>query len=180
MRAAITFLILLMMPLLGHGQIEHEGYVDFSIDPNKALGIIDNPRTEVDHRGIDWDLEIGLIIPKADLKWYVYYGKFDAMNWTNYGTGIDYYLERGDWYDVAVGLQVNFINHPFEVYDEDGGFAFNADYNANSLGFGARLAGVFWVFRNYGISGRFQYITRPDLEKTFGIIEGSVGMTFKF
>ena len=172
----MKLLFLFLLPVFMAAQ-DHEVYFDLSADANKFSGVIDNPRTEVDHRGLDWDLEVGLITDS--LKWYIYYGEFRAINWTNYGSGLDFYIEKGDWYDVVAGLQVNFISHPFEVYNEDGSFAFYADYNASSLGVGARLAGVFWVFRNVGLSGRLQYVTRPDLEETFGIIEGSIGLTYK-
>lgn len=153
-------------------------YTDFSVDPNKIFNVVDNPRTDVDHQGLDWDLEVGVATPYIGL--YMFYGAFSEMDYGNYGVGLDYYLTRGGWYDISVGGQINFVSKPYEVYDENGDFAFYANYRGESIGLGARAVGVFWVFRNLGVSGRFQYITRGDLKDTLGIIEGSVGLRYKF
>ena len=65
-------------------------YTGVAIDPNKAFGIIDNPRTEEDHRGLHFDIEVGLI--ENEFAFYVLFGKFKQANYQKLALGADYFF----------------------------------------------------------------------------------------
>lgn len=169
-------LILALWPSFITAQgFSHSIYADFSVDPNKLTGLIDNPRTEVDHRGLDFDIEAGVEASRFGA--YLFYGRFEAADYQNYGVGFDYYIIKGDRLDVASGVGISRIMRRIttgadwerEVWADVGGYA----------SYHARIISNLWIFKNLGLSARFQYQRRGDIE-TGGILEGAVGVKYKF
>lgn len=150
---------------------QSDAYVDLSMDPNKLFQVIDNPRTKTNHTGLDFDFEIGA--RSRELGLYIFYGRFENATYQNYGAGLDWYLAKGTRYDIAIGAAVSNVMR--KQY-----FGINNNKHWGTyLGWSTRLKGVLWVFPQFGISGRFQYQRRPDIN-VHGILEGSIGLTFKF
>lgn len=168
-------IILLVWPSLMMAQFDHEIYLDLSADPNKAFGVFDNPRTEVDHRGVDFDFELGIHVRKIGVYWF--YGRFEAAKYQNYGFGADYYILDRDRVDIAAGLAFSRIMRklPSGPYWGKETWADLSDY----FNYHARIQGVYWIWDNVGVSGRFQYHRRPDIE-VHGIFEGAIGVRWKF
>lgn len=159
-------LILLLFTISSQAQ-----YVDFSIDANKALGIFDNHRTEIDHRGIDFDLEIGAI--EGNWAGYAFYGNFSSAKYQNYGLGVDYYLLQNRNFHIVVGPQLTMILRKYPV-------GINGERKAwgTNMAYAGRLVAVLWLTDHWGISIRIQYQRRPDINT--GILEGSIGLRYNF
>ena len=101
-----------------------QSYVSFSVDVNKVFNIIDNSRTLTDWKGLDYDLEIGVIDNNVSV--YLFYGAFNNAYYSNYGAGVDLvlnpfkslYLSIGNYYSKTMrhgkykylGGGVSFIN----------------------------------------------------------------------
>ena len=139
-------------------------YGGFSVDPNQAIGIIDNPRTEVETLGFDWDLELGVRYHHFGV--YAFYGAFQEINYQNYGAGADYFF---NWFvfDTSIGF-----NH---------GVILRKDGNGNWGGVNASaLRGqiIYWL-GDIGFGGVAQLQQRPDLPKQFSIVEGSIRIVIK-
>lgn len=140
---------------------EHNPYISLTTDVNKATGLIDNPRTENDHRGLDWDLEVGL--NPDNLGIYIYYGEFAIADYKNYGLGAEYFPLNNQQYELSIGGSVGSI-----LRKDSGNWA-------NFITVNARSVFTLWIYKNIGISARAQYQVRPDIN-THGILEGSLGI----
>lgn len=158
--------ILLLVTATGNAQF----YVDLGIDPNKVFGIMDNPRTEEDHMGFDFDIEVGKLVDPLGV--FVFYGRFQAAEYQNFGAGLCYYLLRRRFYDIAVGSAASVILKKQASTQSREGRQWNS-----FLSWDARLTGVVWIFPEVGLSAKLQYQRRPDIEIA-GIIEGKVGIRF--
>ena len=139
-------------------------YTDFGVDPNKAFGIIDNPRTEDDHQGFHFDVEAGVIINRLGV--YLLYGSFQAADYQKVATGVDYYLLQSNRFSLAAGSAVSVIFRTREPEEQ----SFPA--------WNARTTAVLYIFPGIGLSGTFQYQRRPDIEVA-GILEGKIGVRVK-
>lgn len=159
----LTTTIALLLSLYITGQ-EHKVYVVPSFDPNKAFGVVDNPRTEIDNRGLDWDIELG--VSPRNLGLFLYYGEFAAMDYKNYGVGIEWFPVRQDMYEWSIGGSAGSILKKVN------------DSWANFVTGNLRTTFVYWAFEGVGISFRGQYQGRPDLKVT-GIFETSIGLKIK-
>jgi len=140
-------------------------YLDASFDGNKALGVVDNPRTKVDTRGLDWDLELGAVDDNIGV--YVFYGQYYKINYQNYGVGIDYHLlSRPSSLDLSGGIYYSNI--------------IREDSNGSKGNFIAwvspRLRATFWI-KNIGLNLTMKGQNRPELGKTVWELAG--GLTFK-
>lgn len=141
-----------------------QAYVDFSLDPNKVFGIIDNQRTATDHRGIDFDLEVGVI--NRRWAWFIYYGAFPEADYQNYGLGTDFRIvgTQAEW-RAGVSLGPVVMQRSSE----------------KNLVSGTWLAGnlrsliYLQLFPGIGITGRIQFQVRPDIPE-MGIFEGNLGV----
>ncbi len=80
-------------------------YTGIAIDPNKAFGIIDNPRTEQDHRGLHFDIETGFI--NNDFAVYLLYGRFEAANYQKLALEGDYFFLKDN--KIELGLEAVFL-----------------------------------------------------------------------
>ena len=142
-------------------------YTGVAIDPNKAFGIIDNPRTEQDHRGLHFDIEMGCI--ENNFAVYLLYGRFQAANYQKLALGADYFFLKEDRFEFGLGSSVSNI------------WKKQAEPSETSTYFGwlGRLTGIFRVYPRLGLVGHFQYQSRPDLEVT-GILEGKIGVRYYF
>ncbi len=142
-------------------------YTGVAIDPNKAFGVIDNPRTEQDHRGLHFDIEIGLI--ENDFAFYVLYGRFKEANYQKLALGADYFFLETNRIEVGIGSSVS------NIWKKQNELSETTTY----VGLLGRLTGIFWIYRKLGLVGHFQYQSRPDLEVT-GIVEGKIGLRYFF
>ena len=142
-------------------------YTGIAIDPNKAFGIVDNPRTEQDHRGLHFDIESGFI--KDDFALYLLYGRFEAANYQKLALGADYLFLKDRRIELGVGSSVSNI------------WKKQSDQQGTTTYFGwlGRLTGILWVYLQLGLVGHFQYQSRPDLKVT-GILEGKIGLRYLF
>lgn len=158
--------ILLLLPLFCGAQ-----YVDLSGDLNNGFGLVENPGNQLNYRGADIDLEAGAVMWNYSA--FLFYGRFDGGNYHNYGFGTDYYLAKGDWYDIAVGGGLSMILRK-ELVDVEP----NQYHLFGFMGWMTRLSGVFWVYPKIGVSGRIGYQRRPDID-LHGIMEASIGIRVK-
>ena len=145
-------------------------YIDVSLDPNKIFGVLDDPRQEEDHMGIDFDIEVGATVGKVGA--YIFYGAFYTAGYQNYGTGADYYFVKNDWYSISAGAAVSVVlkEIPTGAYYERTAWG-------SFIGWHSRITGVFWVFEKLGVSGRFQLQQRP--EYNIYVPEGNIGLRYK-
>ncbi len=150
---------------------QRDAYVDFSADGNKLFGVIDNPRTEIDHRGLDFDFEIGARSKNIGI--FILYGRFEDADYQNYGMGADYYFAKGESFDISVGGAISNVMRK-QYFGEE-----RNPHWGTSIGWAPRVKGTYWVIPKFGLSGRFQYQRRPDIA-IHGILEGSLGIMFKF
>jgi hypothetical protein len=147
----------------------HYFYTNLSFDANMAFGIKDNTDTVKADRGFDWDAEIG--VRSKHIGIYIFYGQFNEFNYQNYGSGFDYYF---NWFrernvDLSIGVAYS------QIIRED------FDGNHGSFGwYHARGVATWWIFDDVGLTGRLQYQQRGDLKSKKGVIEGSIGITYKF
>jgi hypothetical protein len=142
-------------------------YTGVAIDPNKAFGIIDNPRTEEDHRGLHFDVEIGLI--EKEFAFYLLFGKFKEANYQKLALGADYFFLKDERFEMAVGSSIS------NIWKKSGEPLETTTY----FGWLGRLTGIFWIYPKLGLVANFQYQSRPDLQIT-GILEGKIGLRYFF
>ena len=140
-------------------------YAGIAIDPNKAFGIIDNPRTEMDHRGLHFDVEAGIIEDKFGF--YLLYGNFEQANYQKLALGTDYYFLKAEKLEIGIGSSVS------NIWKKE----ISSNESDTYFGWLGRLTGIIWIHRNFGLNGHFQYQSRPDLEIR-GIFEGKIGLRY--
>lgn len=166
-------------------------YIRLQADPNSAFGIVDNPRTETEILGLDFDLEAGLRYDHVGI--YITYGRFEKQDYQNYAAGVDYYVNWLEDFQVKLynpfnGKRVNLVN----------GIALSAGLNYGRVirkitrggtydsetiwgGSGAiAFRGVidFKIANIFSIVSTLQYQQRPELNKF--IIEGALGIQYNF
>ena len=156
--------LLILLLLLSTGCYS-QFYAGLAIDPNKAFGIIDNPRTEMDHRGLHFDVEIGLLEEKFGF--YLLYGRFEQANYQKLAVGADYFLINKEKLSIGIGSSVS------NIWKKKSSSHENVQY----LGWLGRLTGIIWIYPEFGLVGHFQYQSRPDLEVR-GIVEGKIGFRY--
>lgn len=140
-------------------------YTGIAIDPNKAFGIVDNPRTEQDHRGLHFDVEVGLV--KDEFAFYLLYGKFKEANYQKLALGADYFFLKDQKIEIAIGSSVS------NIWKKQSESSDTTTY----FGWLGRLTGILWIYPKIGLVGHFQYQSRPDLKVT-GIVEGKIGLRY--
>ena len=146
---------------------QHHVYFSAGIDPNKAFNVIDNPRTEVDHHGLDFNVETGIALQKV--KTFIYYGRFEAAGYQEYGAGVDYILPFQKPLELTLGLGYGNLMRVADFYEKTHWMGF--------LAWNVRTKFTYW-FGNFGINAKLQFQQRPDIDM-LGIIEGGVGISYR-
>lgn len=143
-------------------------YVNLSIDPNKIFNFNENPRTQTQNKGIDFDAEIGARTGHVAV--FIYYGQFEAIKYQNYGAGVDYFVHwlRDSGIEFSGGLSYGSV---LRQYEKD-------ERWANYLGYSARIKTVYWILEDFAVELKFQRQERNDIGTC--IYEGTVGATYKF
>jgi len=139
-------------------------YLKASFDPNNAFGITDNPRTEVQSTGFDYDIELGARYKTVGV--YVFYGSFQEINYYNYGAGVDLYVNIFNKVDTSLGANMGVIGRK---YGDDWGASFAP---------AVRAITTIWIVDDLGIVLTAQGQNRPDINKNL-IFEGSIGLMLK-
>lgn len=139
-------------------------YTTFSFDVNKLFNLKDNPRTEKNWKGLDYDFEIGAIEENVGV--YLFYGGAKRIFYSNYGVGVDYYINVLDSFKISLGNSYTFVaRHKKYKYLGRGGSLWNPrgkiSYDLSYL-----IIELIAKFTN-----------RADLG--IRIFEGSVGITKK-
>ena len=151
-------------------------YTNFSFDVNKAFGVKDNPRTVVDHRGLDFDIEIGA--RDRHVAVYAFYGQFNAMNYKNYGAGLDYYFQwlrntKIHLYNPFTGQKSQIINGiDFSLGNYYSVVLMKPSGSVSSY-INPRAITTIWISQNVAFTAKLQYQTRVDKK----ILEGAFGLT---
>ncbi len=140
-------------------------YFNVSLDVNNAIGIKDNPRTNPQVNGLDFDLEVGARDRMVGI--YINYGMFNEAKYQNYGAGLDLYLDIVENLDTSIGVGYGAIMKQ-DIYGTWGAFT-----AAN-----ARVVTTINITKEVGVSLRLQLQQRPDID-VFAILEGSIGITYK-
>ena len=159
-------------------------YADLSFDVNKAFGLYDNDRTVVDHRGLDWDLEIGVRDSHVGL--FLFYGRFEEMNYVNLGAGLDYYVHwlrdtkfklynplNNEWVDFVDGIEFS-IGNAITIADRIREDDWRGGEGFTYLNPKART--IVW-FGDLGFTLTAKIQSRPELGKK--IFEGQAGFIYK-
>ena len=146
-------------------------YVAPSFDPNKAFGIIDNPRTEIDHRGLDWNLEVGII--DENMGFYISYGRFDNAGFKNYKVGADYYVRPFKWLDMSIGAGIGQIKEKYMTgqYFERVAFEGVGWYHFRAI--------TTFKYKGFGFGLKAQFQDRSDVTKGY-VLEGQIIFKYTF
>ena len=164
--------LILLILLFGTTTMSSQVYIDGTVDPNVMFGIIDNPRMENDPTGVDWDLEVGAYAGRFSA--FIYYGRFEEIKYQNYGMGSDFHIYSDHNFQWSVGGSVGMLSRRYLS---------GADWDRHVwfswMQWNARTTGTLWWTDNIGLSVHVQYQQRGDL-KIHGIIEGRVGIKYKF
>lgn len=178
MKTKVTFLLLLAITAISTAQVDEDYiYLKATIDPNNALGVIDNPRTETETTGIDFDIEAGARYKRVAV--YLTYGRFGKIGYQNYAVGVDHYVpilkniqtSIGFNYGVVMRRDDNYYFSDFDPINEpvwggSGAVAFRASVE------------IPIVKEKLDLTLTSQYQQRPELNQF--IFEGVVGLKYKF
>lgn len=148
-------------------------YTELSFDANTAFGIKELERTAKKDRGFDWDLELGARDRHVGV--YLFYGRYDRMNYQIYGVGTDYYIQWlsntkvlfFDGVDLTLGLYYSSVMRQ-DVDDNWGAF---------QSWVSPKIKTIAWV-GDFSLSLQAKWQGRPDIGKR--IFEGSLGVGYRF
>lgn len=158
-----TALLIFFTAAIAMGQEDYQ-YVSASFDVNNAFDIVDNPRTETDANAFDFDVEIGARYNHIAM--YLFYGRYDAMNYINYGAGMDFVLGITDAVSASLGNAFTFIDRTGKM-----------DYMGEGLSYlNPRGKVMFFFMDNFSLDLIGKISSRPDLGKK--IFEGQLGITY--
>lgn len=145
--------------------------VQASFDPNKLFHIVDNERTVVDHKGLDFDVEVGA--SEGKFYGYIFYGSFRNAQYQNYGTGADWTLFLNHNFEVKAGAALSIVLREQQ-------FGTNLKHTGWGSTFGYQFRGVGALRLNDNLSTVFvpAWHHRGDLRS--GIFELSIGISYKF
>lgn len=156
-------------------QTKDEVYFRAAVDPNQLFGIIDNPRTETETFGLDFDLEAGARYKRVGV--YITYGRFENIGYQNYAGGVDYLIpiikkvetSLGFNYGVVMRRDDNYYISEFDPIDEP------VWSGSSALAF--RGVTKLPIIKNkLSIPLVLQYQQRPDIGTW--VLEGSIGLEF--
>lgn len=157
-------------------------YFNGSFDANMAFGLKDNTDTaEFDDRGFDFDVELGGRDRHFGV--YIFYGRFNPINYQNYGAGVDYYVKwlretelimfnpfNGRRVSVFDGIELS-VGGAYGVIIRDNNFTFPGSH--------FRSVATIWFGKDLGFTMRFQLVQAGDLPNKKFRKEGSIGFTYK-
>lgn len=89
-------------------------YARVTVDPNNLLGIVNNPRTQEQTNGLDFDIEVGARDRHVGV--YVTYGRFENIGYQNYAAGVDYYVNWVPELDMSLGINYGVVLRKQEQY----------------------------------------------------------------
>jgi hypothetical protein len=164
-------LLLLLFTVSVFSQVNNR-YVklDFSFDPNSAFNVIDNPRMVKDHKGFDFDLELGASDKRAYA--YIFYGRFEQADYQNYGLGADYLIVVGDNFELNSGAGVSVIMRK-QMFGE----RLTRVGWGSTVGYHIRMVGDLRLSDHLALTSTVQYQRRPDIG--IGIMEFRVGVSYR-
>lgn len=168
-------------------------YFKSTFDPNQAFGIIDNPRTNKESYGLDYDIELGARWKSVGV--YMFYGSYQEIDYQNFGIGFDVYVNwlsnvkcevnlynpftgrKGTWFkiqgiDLSVGGNIGLIGRKHYGYKNRETWGF-------SIAPAIRGTATFWLSDGFGFNLTAQGQNRPDLG-LIAIFEGHAGVVFRF
>lgn len=158
-------LIIFLISLTTYAQV----YTSLSFDVNKAILHIDNPRTETDWKGLDYDVEVGYMADERDgnIGIYLYYGAFPNAFYTNHGFGVDWYITLSERFKISIGNYYSTVKRHKEY-----------KYLGSSIAYfnprGKISYDTSWI--TIELIAKLQ--SRGDIGKA--IPEGQIGLTKKF
>lgn len=168
------FAVMLMMTFSAQSQSDLDDYLYLkaTMDPNNAFGIIDNPRTKTESLGLDYDIEAGARWKNTSV--YLFYGAFNAIEYKNYGFGVDFHFNwlRDQNIDMTLGaIPAAFVLRKYGTEDD----------NSYKCSFAPAVRGTmtWWFTDLLGATGTAQLQNRPDIDK-FAIFEGHLGLVIRF
>ena len=146
-RTVIIALLILVLSIL---ECSSQVYASFSFDTNKLIFHKDNPRTEEDWKGLDYDVEVGAIEDNVGI--FMFYGAFPAAYYSNYGAGIDFYTHPIKNVYLSLGNSYVFVaRHGKYKYLGRGGGMFNPRWK------------IGYEFKHFNIGYVGKYTKRADL-----------------
>ncbi len=140
-------------------------YASISADANKLFNIKDNSRTIVNHKGLDFDFEIGAIDKNVGV--YLFYGAFPNAGYSNYGAGVDLvlnplkslYLSLGNYYSKTMRHgKYKYLGGAISYFNPRGKIS-------------------YFINDNIGLELISKFQQRWDIEKR--IFEGQIGIVYK-
>ena len=112
----IVTILSLGLLLFGVRECMSQPYVSFQVDANNLIGFKDNPRMVKEVNGLDYDVEVGVMMDERDgnLALYGFFGEFRKANYINYGIGLDYYLNLLKRFELSCGNFIQFTERTNE------------------------------------------------------------------
>lgn len=134
--------------------------VDLYVNPSFDL-------KKITDEGVDFDVEAGAKLGALVL--YGFYGNHNAVDYTNYGGGIDYQLINGYLVDIYAGVNVGGIDTPTNLTVNE----------VSYFAYAVRAKTLYEMTNRVGLTLVGQYQQRPDMPNTDGIFELSAGIQIK-
>lgn len=168
-----TTLLIFLLSISAYAQ--DYAYFKTGFDLNNAIGIIDNPRTQIEILGYDADFEIGARDRHVGV--YITHGRFEAQDYQNYAAGVDYYVNWIKGLDMSLGANYGVVLRRYDGF-------YNPLYESKpdpqwkggtAIAFRGVMSTKIYKFI-YG-SATLQYQQRPELGKF--VLEGSVGIELR-
>ncbi len=148
-------------------------YTSLTFDANMAFGIKENKNTVKKDRGFDWDLELGA--RDGNIAVYLFYGRFDAFDYQNYGAGVDYYLQTWRDYDFLIfdGIEYTLGIYYSEVIRQD----YDGNWGSFTSWVSPRAKCILW-YKDFGLGLVYKWQGRGDIGKR--VHEGGIELIYKF
>lgn len=101
----IITILSLSLFLFGIKQCTAQVYTSFQFDVNNLLSFKDNKRMTKQINGLDYDIELGVILDERDgnVGIYLFYGAFPNALYKNYGFGLDWYYSPLERFKISLG-----------------------------------------------------------------------------
>ena len=172
-KTKLASILLFIISTSAFAQVDYK-YVRLQADVNNAFGIIDNPRTNPEVLGFDFDIEVGA--RDRSIGVYITYGRFDKQDYQNYAAGVDYYVNWLEDYNVSLSAGLNYGRVMRKItrcgtYDRQSVWS-------GSGAIALRTNATIKIYKGLGVTTTLQYQQRPELSKF--IFEGAAGLEISF